>query len=111
MHEGWLGKLGATGTAVLTLLALAADEQGMSYYGRDRMARALGMTQGQIDEGLERLLAQELVVHRPWQPGRRDGVWQLLPIPKPASPARRDEGPTEIGALIARLRAQTNPPN
>lgn len=81
LHEGWLGELGADAVAVLVLLALAADRQGASFYSRDRMASALGLCRAAVDEALQRLVDQRLVAVRPWRPGHRDGVWQLLPVP------------------------------
>jgi hypothetical protein len=44
LHEGWLARLGVDATAVLLLLALAADRHGASYFGRRRMADALGLS-------------------------------------------------------------------
>src|SRR5690606_13412452 len=44
LHAGWLARLGPEGTAALTLLALAADARGVSFYGRSRMAERLGLT-------------------------------------------------------------------
>jgi len=108
LHEGLLARLGAEGVAVLTLLALAADRKGASFYGRARMAERLGLSGGQIDEGLRRLLALELVAFRPWREGAADGVWQLLPVPTstmPPVPHRSNiaAGPTSIGTEIALL--------
>jgi hypothetical protein len=109
LHEGWLARLGAEGTSVLTLLALAADRHGASFYGRDKMAARLGLTRADIDHGLERLLALGLVAHRPWRAGLADGVWQLLPVPDedtpPAtpSPPTRARGPMSVGTILAQL--------
>jgi hypothetical protein len=81
LHEGWLARLGAEGAAVLVLLALAADARGASFYSRARMAERLGLPRDDVDHGLRRLLALELVAFRPWEPGSTDGVWQILPLP------------------------------
>jgi hypothetical protein len=81
LHDDWLAVLGSEATAVLLLLALAADQRGASFYRRDRMALALSIDHPAIDRALERLLELNLVAFRPWQPGLRDGVWQLLPLP------------------------------
>ena len=81
LHEEWLGRLGPERIAALTLLALAADCSGASFYRRETMALALSMPRDGLDEALERLLALELVAHRPWAAGHIDGVWQLLPLP------------------------------
>lgn len=81
LHGGWLAELGPNASAVLVLLALAADQHGASFYSRDRMASVLGLDRREIDEALTRLVESGLVAHRPWAAGRLDGVWQLLPLP------------------------------
>ena len=117
LHDDWLLRLGGSGVAVLTLLALAADRRGASFYSRARMAERLGLSREEIDEGLRRLLSLELVAHRPWQREARDGVWQLLPVPtrerSTPSEARAAAGPSPIGAVLAELgirRVTARPP-
>lgn len=85
LQDRWLERLGPDAVAVLTLLALAADEYGASFYLRETMAGRLGMDRRELDSCLERLLELGLVALRPWFEGRLDGVWQLLPVPR--SPA------------------------
>jgi hypothetical protein len=80
LRDGWLAELGPHATAVLVLLALAADRRGASFFGRDRMAQALAMSRYEIDGALQRLRDAGLVDHRPWRSGSGDGVWQILPI-------------------------------
>jgi len=79
---GLTAELGPHALAVLTFLSLAADRRGASFYGRDRMAKSLGMTRYEVDSALESLVDERLVAFRPWRPGRREGVWQLLPLPQ-----------------------------
>jgi hypothetical protein len=81
LREGWLERLGPHGTAVLVLLALAADRHGASFWSREKMSRALSTPRGDVDWALGRLRELELVDHRPWTPQHPDGVWQLLPVP------------------------------
>lgn len=88
LRDGWLADLGANATAVLLLLALAADRHGASFYGRSRIAKELGMTRDDVDQALDRLLASGLVAHRPWRPGHLDGVWQVLSVPERKVPQR-----------------------
>lgn len=111
LHEGWLGRLGPEATAVLAFLALAADERGASFYGRDRMSTLLGMAPRALDRALERLLSLGLVAHRPWHPGHRDGVWQLLPVPVERS-TPRDGGPSSLRDILGALGVTrpTSPP-
>ena len=81
LRDGWLEDVGVDGTAVLVLLAIAADRRGASFFGRDRMAKVLGLDRARLDAALEQLLEFRLVALRPWRSGHRDGVWQLLPLP------------------------------
>ena len=81
LHEDWLGLLGSERIAALTLLALAADRTGSSFYRRETMALALSMQRRDLDEALERLLDLGLVAHRPWEKDHIDGVWQILSVP------------------------------
>ena len=80
LHDRWLARLEPDATAVLLLLALAADRRGASFFSRLRMADALGIDVGRVDRALDRLLDLRLVDLRPWRPGIRDGVWQILPF-------------------------------
>lgn len=109
LQDGWLARLGLEATAVLTFLALAADRQGASFYGRGRMATALGIELAVLDRALARLRDLGLVAHRPWRPGNPDGVWQLLPVP---AASKRDEpasAPAALRDIIAGL-GLTPPP-
>lgn len=108
LHEGWLARLEPAAIAVLTLLALAADGHGASFYGRARMAERLGMPFTQVDAALRRLLELGLVAHRPWRRGDADGVWQLLPLP-PRVEAPREQGVAHIGDILASLGIQRRP--
>jgi hypothetical protein len=85
LHDRWLARLEPDATAVLVLLALAADRHGASFFSRPRMADALGMDIRRVDRALERLVDLALAAVRPWRPGSRDGVWQLLPIARVTS--------------------------
>ncbi|MEW5705178.1 MAG: hypothetical protein AB1781_11435 [Pseudomonadota bacterium] len=105
LHQDWLATLQPHGSAVLLLLALAADRHGASFFSRARMARCLAMRREDLDGALSRLLELGLVAHRPWRPGDPDGVWQLLPLPgKPHSAASQRSGTTlPIGAALRAL--------
>jgi len=81
LRDEWLGRLGAEPVAVLTLLALAADRRGASFYRRETMALALSLPRRELDRSLARLVELGLVAHRPWMPRHDDGVWQILPVP------------------------------
>lgn len=106
LHERWLAEIGPDATAVLVLFALAADRRGASFFSRERMAGALGMDVTRIDRALDRLRSLALVALRPWRPKDPDGVWQLLPLPEPNQPTKRNQAtdePTAIGAILESL--------
>jgi len=102
LRERWLADLGPEGVAVLVLLALAADRHGASYFSRPRMAAALAVDVRTIDAALQRLLDLQLVAFRPWRVGERDGVWQLLPVPK-GEHAVATQGPTTAEEVFREL--------
>lgn len=102
LQEAWLGRLGAPAIAMLVLLTLAADRRGASFFGRERMGLALGLSRQEVDRALDRLLELSLVAHRPWRAGLPDGVWQLLPLPAP-SRSRRGGDALSVGEILAQL--------
>lgn len=89
----------------MSLLAIAADRHGASFYGRDKMGLLLGLDRVAVDRALDRLRLLELVDHRPWNAGHPDGVWQLLPLPA-ADQAPRGEGVVSIADLVRRITAR-----
>lgn len=102
VRDGWLSRAGAEATAALTFLALVADRQGSSFYGRDRMALAVGLSREALDHALARLVTLGLVAHRPWHPGVPDGVWQVLPLIPTCEEPRGGEAQS-AAAILARL--------
>jgi hypothetical protein len=107
LHDGWLSRLGPESAAVLSFLALAADRQGASFYGRGRMCSLLGIDREALDRALSRLLELGLVAHRPWRANDPDGVWQLLPLP---APAKRGGEATAVSDLLAGLGLKRSSP-
>ena len=108
LHEHWLRRLQPDATAVLLLLALAADRRGASYFSRGRMADSLGMDVGRVDRALERLLDAGLVDLRPWRSGGRDGVWQILPVER--SVTTRSAGCMSVADILRSLGVIRQPP-
>lgn len=108
LHEQWLRRLQPDATAVLLLLALAADRRGASYFSRGRMADSLGMDVDRVDRALETLLDAGLVDLRPWRAGGRDGVWQILPVERSVS--ARSATCMSVADLLRSLGVVPQPP-
>lgn len=101
--EGWLAQIGPNGTALLVLLALAADRHGASFFSRHRMADSLGCSLAHVDDALQRLCHLGLVAFSPWRRDGREGVWQLLPLPQACRYRPRDGRALGIGQILAAL--------
>jgi biotin operon repressor len=106
LHDGWLRDLGPDATAILLLLALAADRRGASFFSRDKMARSLGLDRHRVDQALHRLQDLGLVAHRPWRQGHPDGVWQLLPVPE-RQPSIRAHSTLSAAQILRQLGLRT----
>lgn len=105
LHNRWLAEVGPHAAAVLVLLALAADKRGASFFSRQRMAEALGMTRHEVNVALQRLLDAGLVDHRPWRVGACDGVWQLVP-PAPRKQTDRARQVLTVADVLRNLGFQ-----
>jgi hypothetical protein len=101
--DGWLAQLGPDATAVLVLLALAADHHGASFYSRHRMANALNLSLQQVDVALDKLRHADLLAFMPWRKDAREGVWQLLPTPQLGSPRPRAGRTLDVRQILASL--------
>jgi hypothetical protein len=99
--DGWLAVLTPEAVSVYAFLCLAADRNGVSYYGRDRMARVLGLGDRELHLALRRLLELDLIAFRPFRAGSVDGFHQVLPVPPGGPP--QPLGPV-VEALAERLR-------
>lgn len=75
--EGHLERLGRDAALVYLFLCAVGDRQGISFWGRSKMGRVLGLGVNVIDAALIRMAAAELVAVK-------DRVFQVLPIPSQA---------------------------
>lgn len=87
-RQGWLRALTPEAVAAYTFLCLVADRQGVSWYGRDRIGRELGLGDRQVYLALSRLEELDLVAYQPFRAGAPDGYRQVLSLPHggPSSP-------------------------
>lgn len=84
--EQWLEVLTAEDVALYAFLVLVADRQGVSWWRRDRMAKALGWHLEEVDRALGRLAHRGLVAYRPFGPHAADGFHQVLAVPHGGPP-------------------------
>lgn len=86
-RDGWLEALPPAAIAVYAFLCLAADRQGVSFYRRDRIGRALGLDDQEVARALARLRELDLVAFAPFSPHAVDGFHQVLTVPAGGPPA------------------------
>jgi hypothetical protein len=84
--EGWLDRLNPEALSVYALLCLVADREGVSFYGRRRMAAALGMPAENLRSALLLLLRLGLIAFAPFAPGATEGFFQVLSLPPEGPP-------------------------
>lgn len=96
-RDRWLEALTPSALGTYVFLCLAADREGVSFYRRDRIGRALGLDDAEVAAALRRLRQLELVAYAPFSPHAVDGFHQVLALPAAPPP---DAG---AGALLARL--------
>lgn len=95
--DGFLERLGRDAALTYLFLCSVGDRQGLSFWGRSRMARVLGMDPPAIQSALDKLVAADLVA-------AKDRVVQVLPIPEHAAEPAAVGEPTEhcpVGASNA----------
>ncbi len=99
LRDGWLGRLSPEAIAIYVFLVLVADRNGVSFYRRDLIGRALSLGEDQVREGLFRLETLGLVAYCPFGPHQPEGFRQVMALPAGA-PASAHEA---LGSLV-RLR-------
>ena len=87
----------------MPVLCLVGDRSGVSFYLRDRIARALGLDDREVIDALTRLRELDLVAFCAFRHGAIDGFHQVLSLPDtdPSSLLPRQL----ISELAAQLRA------
>jgi hypothetical protein len=84
--EGWLERLDAEALSVYAFLCLVADREGVSFYGRRRMASALGIHGDALRAALSLLVRLGLVAFAPFAEGASEGYYQVLSLPSGGPP-------------------------
>lgn len=84
--QGWLALLTPEDIATYTFLCLVANRQGVSWYRRDRIRQALGISEDAAWQALRRLYTLDLVAYRPFAQNASDGFHQVLSLPTQGPP-------------------------
>lgn len=95
-RDGWLEALTPSALAAYVFLCLAADREGVSFYRRDRIGRALGLDDAEVARALRRLRDLDLVGYAPFGAHAVDGFHQVLSLPPGGPP---------VSPLVAALRS------
>ncbi len=90
-RDGWLAVLTPQAVKVYVFLCLVADRQGVSFYRRDRIGRALDLDVQELHTAFTQLEELDLVAYRPFRPGVADGYRQVLTVPSGGPLARLPE--------------------
>lgn len=81
-RDGFLGRLTPEDIAVYVFLVLAAGHDGVSWYRKETIAEALGLSWRQVEEARERLVDRELIAFSPFRPADPNGYYQVLRLPE-----------------------------
>lgn len=97
LKDGWLKILRLEEVTVYLFLCLVANQQGISWYRRDRIREALNLGEEETRRALARLCELDLVAYLPFGRYDSEGFRQVLSLPSPGAGLSSDEA----GALWA----------
>ena len=97
LKDGWLTVMRPEEVAVYLFLCLVANQQGISWYRRDRIREALNLGEEETRRALARLCELDLVAYLPFGRYDSEGFRQVLSLPSPGPASSSDEA----GALWA----------
>lgn len=83
LRRGFLERLTPADLGVYVFLVLAADREGASWYRKEKICDALGLSWDQFEQARARLIERGLIAFEPYRPGDVNGVHQILPLPDP----------------------------
>jgi hypothetical protein len=81
LKEGWMTVLKTEEIAVYLFLCLVANQQGISWYRRDRIQEALNLGEEETRRALARLCELDLVAYLPFGRYDSEGFRQVLSLP------------------------------
>lgn len=81
-RDGHLERLTREDICLYVFLVLAADRDGVSYYRKEKMCQALGVSWEQFEIARERLIERNYIAFASYRPGDINGYHQVLPLPE-----------------------------
>jgi hypothetical protein len=81
-RDGFLAQLTLEDLALYVFLVLAAGPDGVSWYRKEKISDALGLSWAQFDQARQRLLERGLIAFAPFGPNDTNGFYQVLPLPE-----------------------------
>jgi hypothetical protein len=81
-RDHWLSLMSPQAIAAYTFLCLAANQQGLSWYRRDKIRAALELGEDELSTALARLYALDLVAYQPFHQNASEGFHQVLSLPQ-----------------------------
>jgi len=83
LKDGWLSTMQPTDIAVYLFLCLVANQQGVSWYRRDRIRETLNLSEDETRGSLRRLVELDLIAYTPFSRHDSEGFRQVLSLPSP----------------------------
>lgn len=74
-------------------LITVGDKNGVSYYHPDTICQLLKLDLGTFSRARDELVFKDLIAYR-------NGVYQVLSLPKKRSPSREPSSPVQIGQIL-----------
>ena len=91
LKDGWMTVLKTEEIAVYLFLCLVANQQGVSWYRRDRIRAALNLGEAETRRALARLCELDLLAYLPFGRYDSEGFRQVLSLPSSGPASSSDE--------------------
>lgn len=81
-RDGHLMRMTHADIALYLFLVLAGDENGVSYYGKEKVCDQLALPSEGFTQARVRLVERDLIAFAPFRDGGVNGYYQVLPLPE-----------------------------
>ena len=82
LRDGHLPRLTLDDLGLYLFLVLAAGADGVSYYRKEKICDALGLSFGPFEAAKSRLQERDLIAFRPFSEHDLNGYYQVLSLPE-----------------------------